>query len=68
MNDRPNEVRLSNTILTSDVSVGDTVGKLICVDEDYWDTHNFTLKNNPGKLFDLEGDLLKVNLFLYSEV
>ena len=66
-NDKPKEVLLSNTILSSDVTVGETVGKLTCVDEDYDDNHNFTLKKNPGDLFSLEGNLLKVTRHISNQ-
>lgn len=60
MNEAPSGVLLLNTVLPPDVSVGDTVTSLTCLDEDHGDTHTFSLRDSAGDLFVIEEDKLKV--------
>ncbi|NET09802.1 MAG: hypothetical protein F6K16_34900 [Symploca sp. SIO2B6] len=60
VNTAPITVTLSNTVIDENVEAGFVVGELTAIDEDVADTHSFTLVDDAGGTFIIEGNTVVV--------
>lgn len=61
VNESPTAVLISNNDVLEHSPVGTVVGTITAQDQDYGDTHSFSLVSNPGRYFRVAGSTLKVD-------